>query len=79
MLLARSEDGALKQNVEVSRPGTVSRGLLEADAEPSGKRRRRSRMCRFDQLWQQAVVDNMVIDCPVTREIRALALEQFQE
>ncbi|KAL3161194.1 hypothetical protein ABBQ38_009562 [Trebouxia sp. C0009 RCD-2024] len=79
VLLARSEDGALKQNVEVSRPGTVSRGLLEADAEPSGKRRRRSRMCRFDQLWQQAVVDNMVIDCPVTREIRALALEQFQE
>ena len=77
--LARAEDGAMRQHAQVSRPATVSRGLLEADAEPFGKQRKLSHVARFDQLWQQATSDNLIIDSPVTREIRALVLERFKE
>lgn len=79
VLLAHSEDGVARQHAQASRPATVSRALLEAEAQPSCKHRRTSDVCRFDQLWQQATAENMIKDCPVTREIRALALEQFKE
>lgn len=52
---------------------TTSRGLLDSEAEPVSKRLRMSDVQRFDQLWRQAVEENMIVECDLTRSLKALA------
>ena len=73
-----AEDGGLNKPAKVSRRVTFSRGLLEV-AEPAGKQKKQSDVCIFKELWQQAIDAEQITDCPGTREIRDLALEQFQQ
>lgn len=52
---------------------TTSRGLLESDSEPASKRARISDVQRFDQLWRQAVEDKVIVECELTRNLKAMA------
>lgn len=60
---------------EAPKEGTIttSRGLLDSEAEPVSKRLRMSDVQRFDQLWRQAVEENMIVECDLTRSLKALA------
>ncbi len=56
---------------------TTSRGLLESDLEPASKRIRISDVQRFDQLWRQAVEEKMIVECELTRNLKAMASATF--
>jgi len=56
---------------------TTSRGLLESDLEPASKRIRISDVQRFDQLWRQAVEEKVIVECELTRNLKAMASATF--
>lgn len=56
---------------------TTSRGLLESDLEPPSKRNRVSDVQRFDQLWRQAVEERVIVECELTRNLKAMASATF--
>lgn len=56
---------------------TTSRGLLESDLEPASKRARISDVQRFDQLWRQAVEEKVIVECELTRNLKAMASATF--
>lgn len=56
---------------------TASRGLLESDLEPASKRIRISDVQRFDQLWRQAVEEKVIVECELTRNLKAMASATF--
>ena len=56
---------------------TTSRGLLESDLEPASKRARISDVQRFDQLWRHAVEEKVIVECELTRNLKAMASATF--
>lgn len=72
------EDAGPNKRAKASRKVTFSRGLLGND-EPAGRHKKLSDVCAFKDLWQRAVDAEQIVDCPGTRDIRDLALEQFQQ
>ena len=74
-----TEGGVPSQPAQLPRRTTVTRGLLQVDEEPSGKQRKCSDVREFHHLWDQAVSDGAIVDCPATRVIKNLALEQFRQ
>ena len=74
-----TEDAGANKPAKASRRVTFSRGLLNGDSQPVGKQRELSDVCAFEELWQRAVDAEQIVDCPGTREIRGLALKQFQQ
>ena len=74
-----AEDARPNKRAKASHRVTFSRGLLEVGTEPAGEQRKLSDVCLFNELWQRAVDAEQIVDCPSTREIRDLALEQFQQ
>ena len=56
---------------------TAIRGLLESDFEPASKRIRISDVQRFDQLWRQAVEEKVIVECELTRNLKAMASATF--
>ena len=79
LLTSVAEDVAPNRHAKVTRRVTFSKGLLEVDAAPVGTQTGVSDVCNFKQQWQQAIADELVVDCPRTRELRDLALEQFEQ
>lgn len=81
MLPSALEDATpIGQLARVTRRVTVSRGVLDySRAEPAGKQRRLADVSTFKELWQQAVADELIADCPRTQDIRDLALQQFEQ
>ena len=74
-----AEDAAPSRHAKVTRRVTFSKGLLEVGGEPVNRQTRVSDMCNFKQQWQQAVADELIVDCPGTRHLRDLALEHFEQ
>ncbi|KAL0027478.1 hypothetical protein WJX77_004246 [Trebouxia sp. C0004] len=56
-----------------STTATTSRGLLESDLEPASKRIRTYDVQHFDQLWRKAVEEKMIVECELTRNLKAMA------
>lgn len=81
MLPSALEDAIpIGQRARVSRRVTVSRGVLDLSlAEPAGKQRRLADVSVFKELWQRAIDDELIVDCPRTQDIRDLALEQCEQ
>lgn len=68
------------QLARVSPRVTVSRGVLDySRAEPASKQRRLADVSTFKELWQRAVADELIVDCPRTHDIRVLALQQLEQ
>ena len=79
MLAAAAEDGVPSQDTTTPKRPHVSRGLLEYDAEPSGQQCQGSDLGQFQELWQQAVSEGLIVESPVTRDIKELAVKQFAQ
>ena len=74
MLAAAAEDHVPSQDAATPKRPHVSRGLLEYDAEPVGQG---SDLGQFQELWQHAVSEGLIVESPVTSDIKKLVLKQF--
>ena len=58
---------------------TVSRSLLQSDVQPASKRDKVCDIYSFDNMWRQAVLENKIVDCPLTRQLQTMAIAAFQQ